>query len=302
MHRFLLHNDDIRDAGDFGLSAGQVGLLAGWGVFSTLRVYDGVMFAFERHWQRMRRDAARMHIPFPAESAWLESRLYRLIEANQSAPGQPLNATLRVVIVRNRGGLYEGPAITRDFDLIAFTVDVVRWPETARLGLVPHGRHAASEFAGTKYISWAENLTRYERAHQQGLDEVILLNERGEVAECTSANIFIVDGDGDNDVNYNSRVWTPPLSSGGLGGITRAVMLEEIRVPEISIAEKPLFPADLGAASEVFITSTTRELLPVISVESLPIRGGRAVCDRLRKAFSAHVRDYVKLHRNPVYN
>ena len=77
MHRFLLHNDDIRDAGDLGLSPGQVGLLAGWGVFSTLRVYDGVMFAFERHWDRMRRDAARIHVPFPAKPEWLESRLQR---------------------------------------------------------------------------------------------------------------------------------------------------------------------------------------------------------------------------------
>lgn len=296
MHRFLLHNDDIRDAGDLSLSPGQVGLLAGWGVFSTLRVYDGVMFAFDRHWERMRRDAARMRVPFPAQPEFIESRLQRLIEANQTAPGQPLNATLRVVIVRNRGGLYQGPAVTRDFDIIAFTVDMVRWPETAKLGVVPHGRHAASEFAGTKYISWAENLTRYERAHQQGLDEVILLNERGEIAECTSANVFIVDPD--------NRVWTPPLSSGGLGGVTRAVLLEEIRVPEIAIAEKPLLPADLSAASEVFITSTTRELLPVASIEGLPIQGGRAVCDRLRQAFSAHVNQYsqyVKLRRKPVY-
>ncbi len=134
MHRFLLHNDDIRDAGDFSLSPGQVGLLSGWGVFSTLRVYDGVMFAFERHWERMRRDAARMRVPFPAQPELLESRLQRLIEANQAAPGQPLNATLRVVVVRNRGGLYEGPGITRDFDVIAFTVDMVRWPETVKLG------------------------------------------------------------------------------------------------------------------------------------------------------------------------
>jgi branched-chain amino acid aminotransferase len=298
MHRFLLHNDDIRDAGDHSLSAGQVGLLSGWGVFSTLRVYDGVMFAFDRHWERMRRDAARMRVPFPAQPEFLESRLQRLIEANQAAPGQPLNATLRVVVVRNRGGLYEGPGIARDFDVIAFTVDMVRWPATVKLGVVPHGRHAASEFAGTKYISWAENLTRYERAHQQGLDEVILLNERGEVAECTSANIFIVE----SGMNNHSRVWTPPLSSGGLGGVTRAVLLEEIRVPEIAIAEKPLLPADLSSASEVFITSTTRELLPVVSIEGLPIQGGRAVCDRLRQAFSAHVNQYVKLRPNPVYN
>jgi branched-chain amino acid aminotransferase len=294
MHRFLLHNDDIRDAADLGLSPGQVGLLSGWGVFSTLRVYDGVMFAFERHWERMRRDAARMRVPFPAQREWLESRLQRLIEANQAAPGRPLNATLRVVILRNRGGLYEGPGIARDFDAIAFTVDMVPWPETVKLGVIPNGRHAASEFAGTKYTSWAENLTRYERAHQQGLDEVILLNERGEVAECTSANVFIVDRD--------RRVWTPPLSSGGLGGVTRAALLEEIRDPEIAIAEKPLFPEDLSSASEVFITSTTRELLPVVSIEGLPIKGGRAVCDRLRQAFSAHVKNYVKLRPNPVYN
>jgi branched-chain amino acid aminotransferase len=246
----------------------------------------------------MRRDAARMRVPFPAQPEFIESRLQRLIEANQTAPGQPLNATLRVVIVRNRGGLYQGPSVTRDFDIIAFTVDMVRWPETAKLGVVPHGRHAASEFAGTKYISWAENLTRYERAHQQSLDEVILLNERGEVAECTSANVFIVD----RDANNGHRVWTPPLSSGGLGGVTRAVLLEEIRVPEIAIAERPLFPPDLSSASEVFITSTTRELLPVASIEGLPIQGGRAVCDRLRKAFSAHVNQYVKLRPNPVYN
>ena len=294
MHRFLLHNDDIRDAGDHSLSAGQVGLLSGWGVFSTLRVYDGVMFAFERHWERMRRDAARMRVPFPAKPEFLESRLQRLIEANQPAPGQPLNATLRVVIVRNRGGLYEGPGITRDFDVIAFTVDMVRWPETVKLGVIPNGRHAASEFAGTKYTSWAENLTRYERAHKQGLDEVTLLNERGEVAECTSANVFIVDKD--------HRVWTPPLSCGGLGGVTRAVLLEEIRDPEVAIAEKPLLPADLTSASEVFITSTTRELLPVVSIEGLPVQGGRAVCDRLRQAFSAYVKNYVKLRPNPVYN
>jgi branched-chain amino acid aminotransferase len=126
MHRFLLHNDEIRDANERGLSPGQVGLLAGWGVFSTLRVYDGVMFAFERHWERMRSDAARMRVPFPAQPEWLESRLYRLIEANQSSPGQPMNATLRVVVVRNRGGIYEGPGITRDFDMVAFTVDGVR--------------------------------------------------------------------------------------------------------------------------------------------------------------------------------
>lgn len=280
MHRFLLHNDEIRDAGDRVVSPGQVGLMNGWGVFSTIRVQDGVMFAWERHWARMRRDAARMRVPFPADAEWLEQRLHQLIDANQAA-----NSTLRVIIVRNRGGMWEGPAAAeRAFDTIAFTAPLNNWGNAVKLGVVHHGRHAASEFAGTKYISWSENLTRYERAHEQGFDEVVLLNERGEVAECTSANIFAVKGD---------HVWTPPLASGCLPGITRALLLEEIRVPGLTVSEKVLLFGDLEAADEMFITSTTRDLMPVAAVEGLKIRQGRQVRDRLQQAFSAYTNTYV---------
>jgi len=290
MHSFLLHNGKILDAATKSLGAGQVGLLAGWGVFSTLRVYDGVLYQWERHLARIQRDAARLLVPFPDGEA-LKGQLYRLVEANQA-----WNSTLRVYVVRNRGGIWEGPGEKTDFDVIGFTADVVKWPSAVKLGLVANARHAASDFAGTKYISWSENLTRYERAHQRGLDEVILLNERGEVSECTSANVFAVEG---------NRVWTPPLTAGCLAGVTRAVLLEEIHVAGIEIGEKTLTPSDLESADEVFITSTTRELLPAASIqglsaEPLKIRGGRAVCDRLRQAFSANTAAYVAAHRKPV--
>jgi branched-chain amino acid aminotransferase len=282
MHRYLLHNDDIRDTGAQDLSAGQVGLLNGWGVFSTIRVYDGVMFAWERHWDRMRIDAGRMRVPFPPDRDWLAQRLRRLIDANRA-----LNATLRVAVIRNRGGMFEGPGPMREFDVVAFTADVNRWGDSVKLGLIPNARYAASEFAGTKNLSWSENLTWYERAHDQGLDEVVLLNERGEVCECTSANIFAVQG---------PNVWTPPLASGCLPGVTRALLLEEIRVPGLQMAERTLLPADLEAAEEVFITSTTRELLPVVAVEGLHIRSqgenGNAR-ERLQKAFTAYVDSYI---------
>jgi branched-chain amino acid aminotransferase len=286
MHRFLLHNDEVREASERTLSAGQVGLLSGWGVFSTLRVYDGVPFAWERHWERMKRDAGRMRIPFPSEAGWLEERLQRLIDANRA-----WNATLRVYVVRDRGGIWEGPGQAREFDAIAFTADVNRWPQAAKLGLVPHGRHAASEFAGTKYLSWSENLMRYERAREQGLDEVVLLNERGEVSECTSANIFAVQGE---------RVWTPPPSAGCLAGVTKAVLLEEVKIPGLEIGEKTLFPQDLESADEVFITSTTRELLPVASIEGLHIRAAHATRDRLQQAFSSRVEAYTAGRRKPI--
>jgi branched-chain amino acid aminotransferase len=286
MHRFVLHNDEIRASGDLILSPGQVGLMNGWGVFSTIRVYDGVMFEWHRHFDRMRRDAALIRVPFPEDSAWLEERLNRLIDANQA-----WNATLRVNVVRNQGGMFEGPAPATPFDVLAFTRDVKPWGEGARLGVIPRARHAASEFAGAKIMSWSDNLIWYQRAQEQGLDEVILLNERDEVCECTSANIFLVQG---------SRAWTPPLASGCLPGITRAVLLEKIQVPGIEIAERTIVMKDLETADEVFITSTTRELLPVISIEGLNVCQGRQVRDRLQAAFTEYVQAYVAPRRRPV--
>src|SRR5205807_1616928 len=98
MHRFLLHNDNVVDSTDHTLSAGQVGFMNGWGVFSTILVSDGKLFAFPRHWERMKTDAEMMHVPFPNDPEWMRSRLLKLIEANRAN-----NATLRVVVVRNRG-------------------------------------------------------------------------------------------------------------------------------------------------------------------------------------------------------
>ena len=280
MHRFLLHNDDVLDARQKSLSAGQVGLLNGWGVFSTIRVADGVLFAFERHWDRMQRDAATLHVPFPSDPAWLKTRLLRLVEANSA-----YNATLRAVIVRNRGGLFEGPDITRDFDLIAFTTDINAWGSSVRLGMKPHARHAQNEFAGTKILSWAQNLTWYEEAHQRGFDELVLLNERGEVCECTSANIFAIRG---------REIWTPPLNSGCLPGVTRAILLEEIRLPGLSALEKMLKPEDLEKADQVFISSSTRDFLPVASIEGLRVRNDSQIVDDLVRAFGDYRKEYVK--------
>jgi branched-chain amino acid aminotransferase len=258
MHPLVLHNHTIRESREWMLSPGQVGLLNGWGVFSTLRVLDGVLFAWERHWERMRRDAALLRVPFPDSAAWLEERLYTLVEANRA-----FNATLRVAIVRNRGGQFEGPGIATPFDVIGFTKDLANWGPSARLALAPKTRHADHQFAGTKMLSWSFNLVLLEEASSRGYDEVLLLNERGEVSECTSANLFAV---------FGSRILTPPLTSGCLPGVTRAILLEEIRPAGLEILARTLMPADLEQADEVFMTSSTRELLPVVEVEGLNLK------------------------------
>ena len=282
MHRFVLHNDDIREVSERFLSAGQVGLLAGWGVFSTLRVARGVLFAFERHFERMHRDAVLLRVPFPTDPEYIRSRLLRLVEANQAG-----EAALRVAVVRNRGGLWEGPN-DRDFDLIALTTEPKQWGSGVKLAVHPQARHSASEFRGVKMISWAENLAILEAGQCRGFDEVILLNERGEVSECTSANIFIAEG---------GQVWTPPLDSGCLPGVTRDLLLHEIHVAGTPVGEKTIFPWDLERASEVFITSTTRDLLPVLAIEGRQIESSGNACSILQKAFSRYVDAYVTQHQ-----
>jgi branched-chain amino acid aminotransferase len=283
MHRFTLHNDDIRDASDKLLSPGQVGLLSGWGVFSTIKVIDGVLFAFERHWARMSRDAALLRVPLPPDPARVEESLLRLVEKNRA-----FLSTMRVVVVRNKGGMWEAPDQSRASDLIAFTADIKHWGRSVKLNYVPHARHAESIFAGAKILSWAMNLTWLEEAQSQGFDEVVLLNERGEVAECTSANIFAAKG---------SEVWTPPLASGCLPGITRELLLTEVHASGIRVTERVLKPADLESADEVFITSTTRDLLPVASIGQRPISNTGHTREALQAAFSTYTDDYIAAHK-----
>jgi len=281
MHRFVLHNDDILDSREKTIRAGQVGFLNGWGVFSTIRIADGVLFAYERHWLRMKHDAERMHVPFPADSEQLKSALLQLAEANRAH-----NATLRVAVVRNRGGLFEAPDQTRDFDIVAFTSDINPWGDSVRLAVKANARYAGNEFAGAKITSWAQNLTWYEEAHDRGFDEMLLLNERGEVSECTSANIFAALG---------GEVATPPLDSGCLPGVSREVLLCEIHVPGVRIVEKALLLEDLNRADQVFITSTTRDLLPVSFIDGLKVKNGAlAVVEKLATAFAEYRHSYVR--------
>src|SRR5260370_35244976 len=100
MHRYTLHNEDIREASDRLLSPGQVGLLSGWGVFSTIKVIDGALFAFERHWARMSRDAALLRVTLPADPARVENNLLRLGEKNAE-----FLSTIRGVGVGNQGAM-----------------------------------------------------------------------------------------------------------------------------------------------------------------------------------------------------
>jgi len=282
IHRFVLHNGRICSSTDNVLAPGQLGLLAGWGVFTTIRVSEGVLFAWDRHWSRMTRDAELMHVAMPPDKKAVQQDLARLIEAN----GMP-DCTLRLVVIRNGGGLWEGPPRGIASDVVAMIADLKDWGGSVRLGIQTHARYAASEFAGTKINSWAMNLTWLENAQRRGFDEVVLLNERNEVSELTSANIFMSKG---------TEVWTPPLSSGCLPGVTRDLLLTDVHTPGFKVIERDFTLDDLYHADEVFITSSTRDLLAVAEIEGRALQHTGGAMEALKAAFRGYLANYVREH------
>jgi branched-chain amino acid aminotransferase len=174
-----------------------------------------------------------------------------------------------------------------EVDLVITSADLPGYPESVRLNVREHGRHASSALAGVKTTSWLNNVWSMAEAQREGFDEVVLLNERGEVSECTAANIYVVRGD---------KVVTPPLTSGCLEGVTRGVLMEIASEAGASITEHMLRLEDLWGADEVFITSTNRNVLGVAEIAGKKIGSGApgALTQRLDEAFDAYVKDYVE--------
>src|SRR6266403_1256028 len=153
----------------------------------------------------------------------------------------------------------------------------------ARASGLDHLHRAASPLAGVKTISWLNNVWAASEANKEGFDEVVMLNERGEVTECTSANIFAVK---------EGKILTPPLNSGCLEGVTRGILMEIAPETGVSVVEQALRPEELYSAEEVFISSTNRNLISVDEIAGHKIAVG-PVCDRMNDLFNAYIDDYV---------
>ncbi len=280
MDSLIFHNDRIVPLAEAHLSPGQVGLLTGWGVFTTLRIYRGVPFAFERHWARMARDAERLEIPMPYKQEAVRQAVGELARANHHP-----ESVARVSFVKNRGGLWAQAEGLPPTDLLIFTRELVAWPAAHRLQIQPMGIFSGGHYAGAKMLSWVPHAAVLEKAHAEGYDDALLLNERGQLAECTSANIFLV---------RDGKALTPPLSSGCLAGITREILFEVAPQAGIELHEQDLSLDDLSTADEVFISSTTREVAAVGTISpdwKYPAPGKIALA--LERAFQEYIHAYL---------
>ncbi len=279
IHPNIFHNDALLPIERVRLSPGQTGLICGWGIFTTLRISRGEAFAYERHWRRLEKDAAITRLPMPYTAAKVRVHLHEVIRANKVTEG-----CARIYLVYNSVGFWQSDEKCPPVDLIIYTAGLPEHRETVRLAVREHGRHAASSLAGVKTISWLNNVWAVAEAIKDGFDEVVMLNERGEVTECTSANIFVVRGE---------KVFTPPLNSGCLEGVTRGILMEIAPEAGVSVLEQSLRPEDLNSADEVFISSTNRNLISASEVAGIELPAPGPVCERLNELFDAYVADYV---------
>jgi len=279
IHPNVFHNDTLLPIGKVRLSPGQAGLICGWGIFTTLRISRGEAFAYERHWRRLEKDAALTRLPMPYTAAKVRVHLHEVIRANQVTEG-----CARIYLVYNTVGFWQSDEKQPQVDLIIYSAGLPEHRETVRLALREHGRHATSPLAGVKSISWLNNVWAVSEAAREGFDEVVMLNERGEVAECTSANIFAVKSE---------KILTPPLNSGCLEGVTRGILMEIAPEAGVSVVEQARRPEDLYSADEVFISSTNRNLISASEIAGNKIPAPGPVCERLNDLFDAYVTDYV---------
>lgn len=284
IHRWVAHNGTLLPIEQVRLSPGQAGLLNGWGLFTTLRIWEGEPFAYERHWRRLMKDAAKVHLPVAAEPEKVRADLRAVLRKSEVKEG-----CARIYFVFNTAGFWRSDEPMPPVDVILYSAPLPDYREPARLALREHGRHAASPLAGVKTTAWLNNVWNLHEAQQKGYDEVVLLNERGDVAECTAANIFFVKG---------GKAYTPPLDSGCLEGVTRGVLLEVGAAAGVAVEERVVRPGDLFGADEVFITSTNRSLLPVGEITGNRIAAAPGpVTKNLEQAFSEFVqRDLARSH------
>jgi branched-chain amino acid aminotransferase len=243
------------------------GFVYGEGVYETLRTYSRTPFLYDRHMRRLRQSAERLLLDVPFSDDALLASIGRTIDA----AGELTEAYIRILLTRGVGELNYDPKSTPT----PTTVVIVKpfeppptrvYQDGIRLALVDMLRnHPKSVNPIIKSNNLLNNALAMQAAYRSGAEEALMCNYRGELTECSQANFFLVRG---------GAALTPPSEAGLLEGVTRAFIFEIGREAGVDVREETLTPADLATADEMFITSTTRELSPVVNVDGRAVGSG----------------------------
>lgn len=279
-------NGRISGERDAVISVLDHGFLYGEGIYETLRTYDGRPFLYDRHMRRLRRSASMIALEIQFSD---EDLLTRIRDTMAAASLSSSEAYIRVLVTRGIGELtYDLRATPTPSIVVIVKPQVNPPPEAYRDGvrtvIVSVVRnHPDTVNPMIKSNNLMNSALAMQEAYRRGAFEGIMRNYRGELAECTTSNLFIVKG---------GVALTPPLTAGLLPGITREFLFDVGKEVGIDVREEVLQDADLFAADEAFLTSTTREAVPITQVDDRAIGSGKPgpVTARLLEGFRRRTR------------
>jgi branched-chain amino acid aminotransferase len=283
---FASVNGNVVPAEQARVSVLDNGFTFGDAVYETLRTYAGRPFHLDRHLERLRASAARLGFAAPFGDEVFARRLDELL-----ARAGNEESYIRVILTRGEGDISYRFDRVKGPTLVMVVKPFEPPPERDYVEGIPvviasvRRNHPRALDPAIKSNNLLNNILAVREGQAQGAAEAILLNDLGEVAEGASSNVFVVK---------SGRAATPPLEAGILSGITRRLILDLCRELGVPAREETLLVADLFAADEVFITSTTKEAEPVRTIDGKPVASGRPgpVHRRILQAY----REYARRH------
>ena len=280
------------DERDAKISVFDHGLLYGDGIFEGIRFYDGRVFRLEEHHDRLWDSARSICLEIPMSREAMTEALLETVRRNGLRDGY-----IRQIVTRGVGNLGLNPAQCKRPTVIIIAAAIALYPEEAyRNGLTivtcaTRRAGAATLNPAVKSLNYLNNIMARIEANLAGADEALMLNDAGNVAECTADNVFIIK---------KGRIFTPPISAGALRGITRAVVFEIADELGVQITETDISRHDVFVADECFLTGTAAEVIPVIKADGRMIGAGKP--GELSTRMIARFRELTRAGGTPIYS
>lgn len=260
-------NGQLFDKEDAKVSVFDHGLLYGDGVFEGMRAYSGHIFKLAEHVDRLYESARAIGLTVPIDKPAISQQVVQTLEINKLS-----DAYIRLVVTRGSGTLGLDPNRCSNPQVIIIADHIALYPpERYRDGMeivtaATMRNHSAALSPRIKSLNYLNNILARMEGLRAGCDEALMLNHKGEVAECTADNIFIVK---------HGMLITPPTDAGILEGITRNTVIELAAAEGIPLAEKTLVRHDIYVADECFLTGSAAEVISVTKLDDRTIGEGK---------------------------
>lgn len=244
------------------------GFLFGAGIYETLRTYHRAPFLLDRHLRRLRASADAIGLSVPLGDGQFAARIDETMAAAQGTG----ESYVRLVVTRGVGALSYDPAVCPAPTVVVIVMPHVEPPPALRAEGIQVTvssvirNHPRALDPRIKSNNLLNNALAMQEALRRGASEALMRNHRGELSECAQSNFFLV---------RRGEALTPPLESGLLEGVTRNFLFEIGRAAGVPVRETILRDADLDAADEAFVTSSTREVLPVTAIDGRQVGAAR---------------------------